>query len=160
MDRSLKTARCERKNIMGKTCFAGKKKFPHLFSPIRIGNIRTEKQDHRCADESEYDHHGGPFYPGNDRLPGGKSKRRGRVWLPMVRPFAHSATGKSHNKQLQLDSFRSSSGTGGGCLSRIHNAGGRMQISSLSHGGHVWRAWLPCWGRSGSPARRHTDPVT
>ena len=29
---------------MGKECYAGKKKFPHLFSPIRIGNIRLKNR--------------------------------------------------------------------------------------------------------------------
>ena len=51
----------------------------------------------------------------------------------MERPCVHSATGKSHNKQLQLDSFGVKQGMAQTARA-IHNAGAYANIQ-LSHGG-------------------------
>lgn len=132
MDRSLRTARCERKNIMGKTCFAGKKKFPHLFSPIRIGNIRLKNRIIAAPTSPSMITTEGHFTP--EMIAYLEEKAKGGVSVVTYgEAIPHSATGKSHNKQLQLDSFGVRQGLAES-VRRIHNAGGLANIQ-LSHGG-------------------------
>lgn len=112
--------------------YIGKERYPYLFSPIRIGNIRLKNRIIAA-----------PTSPGNVTSEGHftpamiaylEEKALGGVSVVTYgESIVHSATGKSHNKQLQLDSFGVRQ-----CLAEatraIHNAGAYANIQ-LSHGG-------------------------
>lgn len=107
-------------------------KFPHLFSPLRIGNVKLKNRI-ICAPTSPsmIDIHG-HFTPEmiaylEEKALGGASV------VTYGEAIVHSATGKSHNKQLQLDSFGVRQGMTEAARA-IHNAGALANIQ-LSHGG-------------------------
>ncbi|WP_276929430.1 FAD-dependent oxidoreductase [Herbinix luporum] len=112
--------------------YIGKELYPHLFSPIRIGNIRLKNRIIAA-----------PTSPGNVTNEGHltpimtaylEEKALGGVSVVTYgEAIVHSSTGKSHNKQLQLDSF----GVKQSLVETtraIHNAGAYANIE-LSHGG-------------------------
>lgn len=117
---------------MGKTCFAGKKKFPHLFSPVRIGNIRLKNRIIAAPTSPSMITTQGHFTPEVIAYLEEKAKGGASV-VTYGEAIPHSATGKSHNKQLQLDSFGVRQGLAES-VRRIHNAGSLANIQ-LSHGG-------------------------
>lgn len=112
--------------------YSGKYKYPHLFSPIRIGNIRLKNRIMAA-----------PTSPGNVTDNGLltpamiaylEEKAYGGVAVVTYgEAIVHSATGKSHNIQLQLDKHSVKQ-----CLVEttraIHN-GGALASIQLSHGG-------------------------
>lgn len=117
---------------MGKECYAGKKKFPHLFSPIRIGNIRLKNRIIAAPTSPSMITTEGHFTPEMIAYLEEKAKGGASV-VTYGESIVHSATGKSHNKQLQLDSFGVRQGMTES-VRRIHNAGSLANIQ-LSHGG-------------------------
>ena len=117
---------------MGMNKYPGKELYPHLFSPIRIGNIRLKNriiaaptsphmlttQGHLTAEMVAYLE---------------KKAMGGAAVVTMGESIVHSATGKSHNKQVQLDSYGVKLMLNE-ATKAIHNAGAYANIQ-LSHGG-------------------------
>lgn len=112
--------------------YEGKEKFPNLFSPIRIGNIKLKNRIIGSPTSPSMISTEGHFTP--EMIAYLAEKARGGVAVVTYgESIVHSATGKSHNKQLQLDSF----GVLGGlnqAAKAIHNGGAYANIQ-LSHGG-------------------------
>ena len=117
---------------MGAKCCKGKEKYPHLFSPIRIGNIRLKNRIIAAPTSPSMITTEGHFTP--EMIAYLEEKAKGGVAVVTYgEAIVHSATGKSHNKQLQLDSFGVKQGMAEAARA-IHNAGAYANIQ-LSHGG-------------------------
>ena len=117
--------------IMGEK-YCGKEKYPHLFSPIRIGNIRLKNRIIAAPTSPSMITTEGHFTP--EMTAYLEEKAKGGVSVVTYgEAIVHSATGKSHNKQLQLDSFGVKQGMAQTARA-IHNAGAYANIQ-LSHGG-------------------------
>ena len=117
---------------MGAKCCKGKEKYPHLFSPIRIGNIRLKNRIIAAPTSPSMITTEGHFTP--EMIAYLEEKAKGGVAIVTYgESIVHSATGKSHNKQLQLDSFGVKQGMAEAARA-IHNAGAYANIQ-LSHGG-------------------------
>ncbi len=112
--------------------YPGKELYPHLFSPIRIGNIRLKNRIIAAPTSPSMIDLNGHFTPEMIAYLEEKAKG-GAAVVTYGEAIPHSATGKSHNKQLQLDSFGVRQGLTE-ANRRIHNAGGLANIQ-LSHGG-------------------------
>lgn len=117
---------------MGARCCKGKEKYPHLFEPIRIGNIRLKNRIVAAPTSPSMITTKGHFTPEMIAYLEEKAKG-GAAVVTYGEAIVHSATGKSHNKQLQLDSFGVRQGLGNAARA-IHNAGAYANIQ-LSHGG-------------------------
>lgn len=117
---------------MGARCCKGKEKYPHLFSPIRIGNIRLKNRIIAAPTSPSMITTEGHFTPEMTAYLEEKAKG-GVAVVTYGESIVHSATGKSHNKQLQLDSFGVKQGMAQTARA-IHNAGAYANIQ-LSHGG-------------------------
>lgn len=117
---------------MGAKCCKGKEKYPHLFSPIRIGNIRLKNRIIAAPTSPSMITTEGHFTPEMTAYLEEKAKGGASV-VTYGESIVHSATGKSHNKQLQLDSFGVKQGMAETARA-IHNAGAYANIQ-LSHGG-------------------------
>lgn len=107
-------------------------KFPHLFSPIRIGNIRLKNRIIGAPTSPGMVTTEGHFTPEMIAYMSEKASG-GAAVVTYGEAIVHSATGKSHNIQLQLDSkgIRHSLSE---MARAIHNAGIYANIQ-LSHGG-------------------------
>ena len=117
---------------MGAKCCKGKEKYPHLFSPIRIGNIRLKNRIIAAPTSPSMITTEGHFTP--EMITYLEEKAKGGVAVVTYgESIVHSSTGKSHNKQLQLDSFGVKQGMAEAARA-IHNAGAYSNIQ-LSHGG-------------------------
>ena len=117
---------------MGAKCCKGKEKYPHLFSPIRIGNIRLKNRIIAAPTSPSMITTEGHFTP--EMIAYLEEKAKGGVAVVTYgESIVHSSTGKSHNKQLQLDSFGVKQGMAEAARA-IHNAGAYANIQ-LSHGG-------------------------
>ena len=117
---------------MGAKCCRGKEKYPHLFSPIRIGNIRMKNRIIAAPTSPSMITTEGHFTP--EMIAYLEEKALGGAGVVTYgEAIVHSATGKSHNKQLQLDSFGVKQGMAEASRA-IHNAGAYANIQ-LSHGG-------------------------
>lgn len=110
----------------------GKEKYPHLFSPLRIGNIRMKNRIIGAPTSPSMITTEGHFTPEMIAYLEEKAKG-GAAVVTYGEAIVHSATGKSHNKQLQLDSFGVKQGMAQAARA-IHNAGAYANIQ-LSHGG-------------------------
>ncbi len=117
---------------MGARCCAGRQKYPHLFEPIRIGNIRLKNRIIAAPTSPSMMTTQGHFTPEMIAYLEEKAKG-GAAVVTYGEAIVHSATGKSHNKQLQLDSFGVREGLAI-AVRKIHNAGAYANIQ-LSHGG-------------------------
>ena len=117
---------------MGAKCCKGKEKYPHLFSPIRIGNIRLKNRIIAAPTSPSMITTEGHFTPEMTAYLEEKAKG-GAAVVTYGESIVHSATGKSHNKQLHLDSFGVKQGMAETARA-IHNAGAYANIQ-LSHGG-------------------------
>lgn len=114
------------------SCCKGKEKYPHLFSPIRIGNIRLKNRIIAAPTSPSMITTEGHFTP--EMIAYLEEKAMGGAGVVTYgEAIVHSATGKSHNKQLQLDSFGVKQGMAEAARA-IHNAGAYANIQ-LSHGG-------------------------
>ncbi|MDE6896764.1 MAG: NADH:flavin oxidoreductase, partial [Lachnospiraceae bacterium] len=89
---------------MGAGCCKGREKYPHLFEPIRIGNIRLKNRIIAAPTSPSMITTEGHFTPEMIAYLEEKAKGGASV-VTYGEAIVHSATGKSHNKQLQLDSF-------------------------------------------------------
>ena len=112
--------------------YKGKELYPNLFSPIRIGNVRLKNRIIAAPTSPSMIDSEGHMTPEmvaylEDRAAGGAAVVTYGEAIP------HSATGKSHNKQLQLDSFGVRQGLTESTRA-IHNVGALANIQ-LSHGG-------------------------
>ena len=114
-----------------KTC-PGKAKYPHLLSPLRIGNLRLKNRIIASATSPSMITTEGHFTPEMIAYLEEKAKG-GAAVVTYGEAIVHSATGKSHNKQLQLDSFGVKQGLAEAARA-IHNGGAYASIQ-LSHGG-------------------------
>lgn len=117
---------------MGAKFCKGKELYPHLFSEIRIGNIRLKNRIIAAPTSPSMITSAGHFTKEmiaylEEKAMGGASV------VTYGEAIVHSATGKSHNKQLQLDSFGVRQGLRQATRA-IHNAGAYANIQ-LSHGG-------------------------
>lgn len=110
----------------------GKEKYPHLFSPLRIGNIRMKNRIIAAPTSPSMITAEGHFTPEMTAYLEEKAMG-GAAVVTYGEAIVHSATGKSHNKQLQLDSFGVKQGMAQTARA-IHNAGAYANIQ-LSHGG-------------------------
>lgn len=112
--------------------YKGKKEYPHLFSPLRIGNIKLKNRI-ICAPTSPSmittDGHMTPEMIAYLE----RKAMGGAAVVTYGESIVHSATGKQHDKQLQLDSFGVRQGLTE-TANAIHNAGACANIQ-LSHGG-------------------------
>ena len=112
--------------------FPGKEQYPHLFSPIRIGNIRLKNRIIAAPTSPHLLTTEGHFTP--EMIAYLEEKALGGAAVVTVgESIVHSATGKSHNKQIQLDSYGVKLGLSEAARA-IHNAGAYANIQ-LSHGG-------------------------
>lgn len=117
---------------MAKKCTKGKEKYPHLFEPIRIGNIRMKNRIIAAPTSPSMITTKGHFT--SEMTAYLEEKAKGGVGVVTYgEAIVHSATGKSHNKQLQLDSFGVKQGMAQ-VARAIHNGGAYANIQ-LSHGG-------------------------
>jgi 2,4-dienoyl-CoA reductase-like NADH-dependent reductase (Old Yellow Enzyme family)/thioredoxin reductase len=106
--------------------------FPHLFSPLRIGNIRMKNRIIAAPTSPSMITTEGHFTPEiiaylEEKALGGAAV------VTHGEAIVHSRTGKSHNKQLQLDSFGVKQMLAE-ATHTVHNAGAYANIQ-LSHGG-------------------------
>ena len=109
-----------------------RKKYNNIFSPLRIGNIRLKNRIIASPTSPSMITTEGHFTPEmiaylEEKALGGASV------VTYGESIVHSATGKSHNKQLQLDAFGVKEGLTKAARA-IHNAGAYANIQ-LSHGG-------------------------
>lgn len=112
--------------------FEGKKLYPHLFSPLRIGNVLLKNRIFAAPTSPALITTEGHFTP--EMLAYLEEKAQGGAAVVTYgEGIVHSETGKSHNKQLRLDSFGVKEGLHY-AASRINNAGAIANIQ-LSHGG-------------------------
>lgn len=117
---------------MGAKKWKGKELYPHLFSPLRIGNIRMKNRIIAAPTSPSMITTEGHFTP--EMIAYLEEKAKGGAGVVTYgEAIVHSATGKSHNKQLQLDSFGVKQGMAQAARA-IHNAGAYANIQ-LSHGG-------------------------
>ena len=112
--------------------YPGKDLYPHLLSPIRIGGLRLKNRIIAAPTSPSMITTEGHMTPEMTAYLEEKAKG-GCAVVTYGEAIPHSATGKSHNKQLQLDSFGVRQGLTE-CTRRIHNAGAFANIQ-LSHGG-------------------------
>lgn len=112
--------------------FPGKDLYPITFSPIRIGNLRLKNRIIAAPTSPSMITTEGHMTP-EMILYLEEKANGGCAVVTYGEAIPHSATGKSHNKQLQLDSFGVRQGLTES-VRRIHNAGGLANIQ-LSHGG-------------------------
>jgi 2,4-dienoyl-CoA reductase-like NADH-dependent reductase (Old Yellow Enzyme family)/thioredoxin reductase len=117
---------------MANTCCKGKEKYSHLFQPLRIGNIRLKNRIIAAPTSPSMITTEGHFTPEMIAYLEEKAKG-GAAVVTYGEAIVHSETGKSHNKQLQLDSFGVKQGMAQAARA-IHNAGAYANIQ-LSHGG-------------------------
>lgn len=117
---------------MEQACCKGKELYPHLFQPLRIGNIRLKNRIIAAPTSPSMITTEGHFTPEMIAYLEEKAKG-GAAVVTYGEAIVHSATGKSHNKQLQLDSFGVKQGMAQAARA-IHNAGAYANIQ-LSHGG-------------------------
>lgn len=107
-------------------------KYPHLFSPLRIGNIKMKNRIICAPTSPSMIDLNGHFTP--EMIAYLEEKAKGGAGVVTYgEAIVHSSTGKSHNKQLQLDSFGVRQGMCEAARA-IHNAGAYANIQ-LSHGG-------------------------
>lgn len=112
--------------------FKGKELYPHLFSPLRVGNIKMKNRIICAPTSPSMIDLNGHFTP--EMIAYLEEKAQGGAGVVTYgEAIPHSSTGKSHNKQLQLDSFGVRQGMTE-CARAIHNAGAYANIQ-LSHGG-------------------------
>lgn len=116
---------------MGEKCKCGKR-YPHLFSPLRIGNVKMKNRIICAPTSPSMIDLNGHFTP--EMIAYLEEKAMGGAGVVTYgEAIVHSATGKSHNKQLQLDAFGVRQGMTEAARA-IHNAGSYANIQ-LSHGG-------------------------
>jgi len=111
---------------------AGKGKYPHLLSPLRIGNIRLKNRIIAAPTSPSMITTDGHMTPEMVAYLEEKA-RGGAAVVTYGESIVHSASGKQHDKQLQLDSFGVRQGLAETARA-IHNAGAYANIQ-LSHGG-------------------------
>lgn len=107
-------------------------KYPYLFSPLRIGNIKMKNRIICAPTSPSMIDLNGHFTP--EMIAYLEEKAQGGAGVVTYgEAIVHSKTGKSHNKQLQLDAFGVRQGMTEAARA-IHNAGSLANIQ-LSHGG-------------------------
>ena len=112
--------------------WAGIKQYPNLFSPLRIGNLRLKNRIIAAPTSPSMISTEGHFTPAMIAYLEEKANG-GAAVVTYGEAIVHSATGKSHNKQLQLDAFGVRQGLAEAARA-IHNGGAYANIQ-LSHGG-------------------------
>ena len=117
---------------MSREKYCGKQLYPHLFAPIRIGNLRLKNRIIAAPTSPSMITTDGHFTPEMNAYLEEKALG-GAAVVTYGEAIPHSRTGKSHNKQLQLDSFGVKQMMKESTAA-IHNAGGYANIQ-LSHGG-------------------------
>ena len=110
----------------------GMKQYPHLFAPMRIGALRLKNRIIAAPTSPSMISVEGHFTPAMISYLEEKA-RGGAAVVTYGEGIVHSATGKSHNKQLQLDAFGVKQGLAEAARA-IHNGGAYANIQ-LSHGG-------------------------
>ena len=110
----------------------GKELYPHIFEPLRIGKLRFKNRIIAAPTSPSMVDVNGHFTQEMIVYLEEKAKG-GAAVVTYGEAIVHSATGKSHNKQIQLDSYGVRQ-TLAESVNRIHNAGAYANIQ-LSHGG-------------------------
>lgn len=117
---------------MGAKKYEGKKLYPHLFSPIRIGNLKLKNRIIDAPTSPSMIDTLGHMTP--EMIAYLEKKAMGGASVVTYgESIVHSKTGKSHDKQLQLDSYGVRQGLTETARA-IHNAGAYAN-AQLSHGG-------------------------
>ena len=112
--------------------YSGKEKYPHLFSPLRIGNIRMKNRIIAAPTSPSLVDTNGHLTP--EMIAYLEEKALGGAAVVTYgESIVHSATGKQHNKQVQLDAPGVRQGLAEAARA-IHAAGAYANIQ-LSHGG-------------------------
>ena len=117
---------------MGMTGNDGKTLYPHLFSPLRIGNLRLKNRIIAAPSSPSMITTEGHMTPEMIAYLEEKAKG-GAAVVTYGEAIVHSRTGRSHDKQLQLDSYGVKLGLTRAAKA-IHAAGAYANIQ-LSHGG-------------------------
>ncbi len=112
--------------------FPGKDLYPNLFKSIRIGNVKLKNRIIAAPTSPSMITTDGLFTPEMAAYLEEKALG-GCAVVTYGEAITHSKTGKSHNKQLQLDAFGVRQGLTESTR-MIHNAGALANIQ-LSHGG-------------------------
>ena len=112
--------------------YKGKEKYPHLLEPTRIGNLRLKNRIIASPTSPSNIDVNGHFTQEMLAYLAGRA-RGGAAVVTYGEAIVHSVTGKSHNKQLQLDKFGVKQ-TLREATRLIHNNGAYANIQ-LSHGG-------------------------
>lgn len=106
--------------------------YPHLFSPLRLGNVKMKNRIICAPTSPSMIDLNGHFTP--EMIAYLEEKALGGAAVVTYgESIPHSATGVSHNKQLRLDSFGVRQGMAEAARA-IHNAGAYANIQ-ISHGG-------------------------
>ncbi len=136
----------------------GRELYPHLFTPLRIGNIRLKNRILSAPTSPAMIDEKGHMTPAMVAYLREKALG-GAAVVTYGEAIPHSATGKSHNKQLQLDSDGVKQGLAEAARA-IHNAGAYANIQ-LSHGGK-WGGLVSVGGSQGKdhPAYGPSDEMT
>ena len=90
---------------MSREKYCGKQLYPHLFAPIRIGNLRLKNRIIAAPTSPSMITTDGHFTPEMNAYLEEKALG-GAAVVTYGEAIPHSRTGKSHNKQLQLDDER------------------------------------------------------
>ena len=110
----------------------GKERYPNLFSPIRIGNLRLKNRIIAAPTSPNMITSDGHMSP--EVIAYLEEKAKGGVAMVTYgESIVHSPTGKSHNKQLQFDAYGVKLGLTNAAKA-IHAYGAYANIQ-LSHGG-------------------------
>lgn len=117
---------------MGARTYQGKERYPHLLSPIRIGNLRLKNRIIAAPSSPGMIDTNGHMTHAMQAYLETKAKG-GAAVVTYGESIVHSTTGKQHNMQLQLDSYGNRQGLKE-CAEAIHRAGAYANIQ-LSHGG-------------------------
>ena len=126
----------ERQTDLRGTRFPGLRQYPQLFSPLRLGNIRLKNRIIAAPTSPSMITAQGHFTP--EMIAYLEEKARGGAAVVTYgEAIVHSATGKSHNKQLQLDAFGVRQGLAQAARA-IHNGGENMEDSPALAG--TWDA--------------------
>lgn len=117
---------------MGAHQYQGKELYPHLFSPIRIGGLKLKNRIIDAPTSPSMIDSEGHMTPEMIFYLARKAEG-GAAVVTYGESIVHSKTGKSHNKQLQLDSYGVRQGLTE--TARAIHHGGAFANIQLSHGG-------------------------
>ena len=115
-----------------------KNKYPHLFQPIKIGNLVLKNRIFSAPTSLNWGAVDGNLTPETIAYYEQKAKG-GCAVVTMGESIVHTATGKSHDRQIELDNPTSLVSLSH--LARAIKRHGAVPSAELSHGGMGWSVW-------------------